>query len=85
MIPKSSFNNFDLALSKDNSTLVYYANAYFNMMVSGSSQATEIARKNDLSKFISFFIEYTGKDFIDNWTPSVTKHFLIFSYFSSQY
>jgi integrase/recombinase XerD len=80
MLTKSLPNNSNLTSIKNdnNNTLLYYANIYFNIIVSGSSKATEIARKNDLSKFISFFIEYTGKDFIDNWTPSVTKHFLIF-------
>ena len=80
MLTKSSANGFDLASTKNdnNNTIVYYANIYLNVLISGSSKATEIARKNDLTKFISFFIEYTGKDHIDNWTPSVTKHFLIF-------
>ena len=79
MLTKASINKFDLTSIKEtDNTLFYYANLYFKILVSGSSQATEIARRNDLSKFLSFFIEYTGKDNIDNWTPSVTKHFLIF-------
>lgn len=72
-------NSFKLSTLKDNNnTLLHYANIYFNILVSGSSKATETARKHDLSKFLSFFIEYTGKDHVDNWTPSVTKHFLTF-------
>jgi integrase/recombinase XerD len=79
MLTKASINKFDLtSIEETNNTLFYYANLYFKILVSGSSQATEIARRNDLSKFFSFFIEYTGKDNINNWTPLVTKHFLIF-------
>ena len=60
----------------DSKTLGYYANLYYKTIVSGSSPATEKAKKNDLSKFLSFFIEYTGNDQVDNWTPSVSKYFL---------
>jgi len=69
-------NNQELLKSNDNSTLTYYANLYYQIIVSGSSPATEKAKKNDIAKFLSFFIEYTGNDHADNWTPSVSRYFL---------
>ena len=65
--------NQELLESNDNSTLTYYANLYYQVIVSGSSPATEKTKKNDISKFLSFFIEYTGNNLIDNWTPSVSS------------
>ena len=49
MLTKSLPNNSNLTSIKNdnNNTLLYYANIYFNIIVSGSSKATELARKND--------------------------------------
>lgn len=69
-------NDHQLLSINDNNTLSYYANLYYQIIVAGSPPATEKAKKNDISKFLSFFIEYTGKDQLDNWTPSVSRYFL---------
>jgi len=65
-----------LDINSKPTTLTYYANLYYQTIVSGSSPATEKAKKNDISKFLSFFIEYTGNDHVDNWTPSTSRYFL---------
>lgn len=57
-------------------SLSHYANVYYNVVVLGSSQFTEKAKKSDISKFISFFNENIRHDHVDNWTPSVSKYFL---------
>lgn len=75
MLTRYDNNQFPANIN-DSKTLGYYANLYYKIIVSGSSPATEKAKKNDLSKFLSFFIEYTGNDQVDNWTPSVSKYFL---------
>jgi len=62
-------------IDKDNSSIKYWANLYFNIIVSGSAAKTIKAKHNDLSKFISFFIDSLKNSNADYWTPSVSKHF----------
>jgi len=57
-------------------SLTYYAKLYYSIIVDGAATITEKAKKNDISKFLSFFINYTGNDYVDNCTPSVSRYFL---------
>lgn len=57
MLTKSSANGFDLASTRNdnNDAIVYYANIYLNVLISGSSKATEVARKKRLIQVHFFF------------------------------
>ncbi|NRA73741.1 MAG: tyrosine-type recombinase/integrase [Rickettsiales bacterium] len=68
-------NSQSPVIQKDNSSIEYWANVYFNIIVSGSSDKTIKAKQNDLSKFISFFMNSLNHSNVDYWTPSITKHF----------
>ena len=68
-------NSQNPIIQKDNSSIEYWANIYFNIIVAGSSDKTIKAKQNDLPKFISFFINSLNHSNVDYWTPSITKHF----------
>lgn len=50
-------------------------NLYFKIHVAGSSINTIDAKQRDLKLFIDFFINLTGNQSINLWTPSVTRSF----------
>ena len=56
-------------------SLTAWASIYFGVHVAGSSRKTELAKRRDLEKFLSFFQEGIGHDRVDAWTPSVSRHF----------
>lgn len=61
-------------ISKEDSLLFWVEN-YFAKMVIGGKEKTQMAKKMDLQKFLSFFIRVTNSYYIDSWTPSLTKEF----------
>jgi integrase/recombinase XerD len=56
-------------------SLVAWAELYYRIHVAGAPYKTEIAKKQDLSKFIEFYTREAGTDHADTWTPSVTRRF----------
>jgi integrase/recombinase XerD len=63
--------------SSDNqSSIIYWANLYFNINVVNSPTHTTRAKKNDIDKFLHFFQSSLHSDNISLWAPSVTKGFL---------
>ncbi len=59
----------------DTNSLTAWLSYYYAVHVKGAPEKTEQAKKKDLSKFIQFFQMAVGHDQVDNWTPSVSKHF----------
>lgn len=62
-------------IDQNSSSIEYWLNLYFNIIVSGSSEKTVKAKQNDLSKFLVFFESSLNHSNVDYWTPSITKHF----------
>ena len=56
-------------------SLTAWAGVYFGVHVAGSSRKTELAKRRDLEKFLSFFQQGIGHDQVDGWTPAVSRHF----------
>lgn len=54
----------------DTNSLSAWLSYYFSVHVKGALEKTEVAKKNDLSKFIQFFQTEVGHDLIDSWTPA---------------
>ncbi|WP_128129910.1 tyrosine-type recombinase/integrase [Legionella sainthelensi] len=67
------FNSLDVHF--DTNSLSAWLSYYYSVHVKGAPEKTESAKKNDLSKFIHFFQSEVGHDFVDNWTPAVSKQF----------
>lgn len=56
-------------------SLVSWAGLYFQIHVQGSPRKTQVAKKQDLARFLSFYQQALGHERVDGWTPAVTKHF----------
>ena len=59
----------------DTNSLSAWLSYYYSVHVKGAPEKTEQAKKKDLSKFIQFFQSEVGHDWVDSWTPAVTKQF----------
>lgn len=59
----------------DPESILHWAGLYYRVHVAGSPAKTEQAKKKDLSRFLSFYMEELGHHRVDSWTPAVTKHF----------
>lgn len=59
----------------DNDSLAFWIQNYFDKMILRGKSKTKKAKKIDLQKFLSFFVNEIGSYHIDNWTPSISKGF----------
>jgi integrase/recombinase XerD len=59
----------------DDTSLLSWAELYFQAHVTGSPKSTRTAKIGDLRRFIRYFAEALGHQHVDGWTPSVTKAF----------
>lgn len=62
--------------SDNQSSIVYWANLYFNINVVNSPHHTTRAKKSDIDKFLAFFQSSLHSDNVYLWAPSVTRGFL---------
>jgi len=69
----------------DEDSLIFWAENYFDKMISRGKVKTKKAKKIDLQKFLTFFTNEIGTYHIDNWTPSISKGFqqLLLSHISN--
>jgi len=59
----------------DTNSLSAWMSFYYQVHVKGAPEKTEAAKQKDMKKFLNFFQTEVGHDFVDNWTPAVTKQF----------
>lgn len=64
-----------LGVHFDTNSLSAWLSYYYSVHVKGAPEKTEQAKKTDMLKFIQFFQAEVGHDFVDSWTPAVSKHF----------
>lgn len=60
---------------KERDSLNAWVLLYFKVHVMGAPIKTQQAKQRDLERFMRFFIAEVGHDYLDGWTPAVTKHF----------
>ena len=59
----------------DNDSLAFWIQNYFDKMILRGKSKTKKAKKIDLQKFLSFFVNEIGSYHIDNWTLLSLKVF----------
>lgn len=57
-------------------SLIALATLYFATQVAGQAEATVTAKRRDLQRFLSFFLEFYGHDHPPEWYPAVTRAFI---------
>lgn len=65
----------EIAQIDDNDSLSFWIQNYFDKMILRGKSKTKKAKKMDLQKFLSFFVNEIGSYHINNWTPSISKGF----------
>lgn len=63
----------EIAQIDDNDSLAFWIQNYFDKMILRGKSKTKKAKKMNLQKFLSFFVNEIGSYHIDNWTPSISK------------
>jgi integrase/recombinase XerD len=48
---------------------------YWQVHVVSAPQKTMAAKRQDLARFVAFFAEAVGHDYLDGWTPAITRAF----------
>ena len=56
-------------------SLTHWFKVYYQIVVAGSPDTTQRAKRRDMEKFLNFFMKEVGHDCIHYWTPAVSKHF----------
>ena len=56
-------------------SLYAWVRLYLKTQVSGAPLKTQQAKRRDLEQFTRFYVDTTGSDDLDAWTPAMTKHF----------
>jgi integrase/recombinase XerD len=71
--------NTDLVLpvstEQKHDSLLYWVTEYWETRVVGSPAGTVRGKRDDLQLFLSFFATVVATDYVDDWTPSLSKAF----------
>ena len=72
----ASLHAAELIPTNKHESLVAWFNLYLTLEGAAGSANTLDAKKRDLGHFLSFFLNATGGDHPDQWTRSLTAHYL---------
>jgi len=77
LIPRKNPGHKVPALRKRSSqSLLALAELYFKTEVAGSAPGTVDAKRRDLERFLSYYLELYGHDRPEEWYPSVTRDYV---------
>lgn len=74
IISQFTLPNNKVVLSRSKDSLVAWMEAYFNFEVT-TLPSSQKEQRRDIQLLISFVVEHSGNDHVDNWTPRLSAAF----------
>ena len=72
------YGNIELVVSaqgRKQDSMLHWVTEYWQTRVLGSPAGTTRGKRDDLQLFLSFFTNVVASDYVDDWTPSLSKAF----------